>query len=270
MRSYYNTNKLSDVDFLEAIGRARSQQEKILIYFKSLPGRRLAPHQVKAALFPEKTPITSVRRAITNLERDGLLIKTDRMIEGDFGAPVHTWASENKMAIWDEQQSKWEFKKIRVHNEECRKGIDIMQENEIRKFAVEYAKSFRGVFYKWGGDDPSGFDCSGFVIEVLKAVGCLKRIGDWTAAGLFELFEKIPENYIAPGDLVFWSNPAGKIIHVEMIIAGKLSIGASGGGSATITAVDAIRQNAYIKVRPIYSRPAIAGFANPYKPVYNI
>jgi hypothetical protein len=174
------------------------------------------------------------------------------------------------MAIWDEQQSKWEFKKIRVHNEECRKGIDIMQENEIRKFAVEYAKSFRGVFYKWGGDDPSGFDCSGFVIEVLKAVGCLKRIGDWTAAGLFELFEKIPENYIAPGDLVFWSNPAGKIIHVEMIIAGKLSIGASGGGSATITAVDAIRQNAYIKVRPIYSRPAIAGFANPYKPVYNI
>jgi cell wall-associated NlpC family hydrolase len=163
---------------------------------------------------------------------------------------------ENKMAIWDEQQSKWEFKKIRVHNEECR--------------AVEYAKSFRGVFYKWGGDDPSGFDCSGFVIEVLKAVGCLKRIGDWTAAGLFELFEKIPENYIAPGDLVFWSNPAGKIIHVEMIIAGKLSIGASGGGSATITAVDAIRQNAYIKVRPIYSRPAIAGFANPYKPVYNI
>jgi hypothetical protein len=91
MRSYYNTNKLSDVDFLEAIGRARSQQEKILIYFKLHPGRGLAPHQIKAALFSDKTPITSIRRAITNLEQDGLLIKTDRMIEGDLGAPVHTW-----------------------------------------------------------------------------------------------------------------------------------------------------------------------------------
>jgi hypothetical protein len=92
MRSYYNTNNLSYLDFLQAIEKAKSQQEKILIYFKSLPGRGLAPHQVKAALFSEKTPITSVRRAITNLEQDGLLIKTDRMIEGDFGAPVHTWA----------------------------------------------------------------------------------------------------------------------------------------------------------------------------------
>jgi hypothetical protein len=91
MRSYYNTNKLSYSNFLEAIRKAKSQQEKILIYFKSLPGRRLAPHQVKTALFSEKTPITSVRRAITNLEQDGLLIKTDRMIEGDLGARVHTW-----------------------------------------------------------------------------------------------------------------------------------------------------------------------------------
>jgi hypothetical protein len=74
MRSYYNTNKLSYSNFLEAIRKAKSQQEKILIYFKSLPGRR-----------------TSVRRAITNLEQDGLLIKTDRMIEGDLGARVHTW-----------------------------------------------------------------------------------------------------------------------------------------------------------------------------------
>ena len=103
MRSFYNTNKLSNFDFLEAIRKAKSQQEKILIYFKSLPGRGLAPHQVKAALFSEKTPITSVRRAITNLEQDGYLIKTDRMIEGDFGAPVHTWALRDPDPVAGEQ-----------------------------------------------------------------------------------------------------------------------------------------------------------------------
>jgi cell wall-associated NlpC family hydrolase len=145
-----------------------------------------------------------------------------------------------------------------------------MQENEIRKFAIEYAMQFIGKFYKWGGDDPSGYDCSGLAIEVLKAVGCFERKGDTTAAGLFQMYKEISEDYSAPGDLVFWKNSAAKIIHVEMIVKGKLAIGASGGGSATITAADAIRQNAFIKVRPIYSRPGIGGFVNPYKPVYNI
>jgi len=31
-------------------------------------------------------------------------------------------------------------------------------------------------FYLWGGDDPlAGFDCSGFVIEILKSVGILEE-----------------------------------------------------------------------------------------------
>jgi len=145
-----------------------------------------------------------------------------------------------------------------------------MQEIEIRKIAVDYAMQFVGKFYKWGGDDPSGFDCSGLVIEVLKAVGCFKRQEDTTAAGLFLMYDRPSAETTRPGDLVFWNNAAGKIIHVEMIIAGKLAIGASGGGSTTITTADAIRQNAFIKVRPIMSRPGIAGFANPYRPVYDV
>jgi cell wall-associated NlpC family hydrolase len=47
-----------------------------------------------------------------------------------------------------------------------------------RKMAVEYAEKFIGKFYKWGGDDPAGFDYSGLAIEVLKAVGVLPRKGD--------------------------------------------------------------------------------------------
>ena len=105
MRTYYNTNKLAADDFLAAIASAKSQQEKILIYFQSNPGRRFAPHQIKAAIFSDHTPITSIRRAITNLEKDGFLTKTDHMISGDFGSPVHTWELKHFEPIAGKQQS---------------------------------------------------------------------------------------------------------------------------------------------------------------------
>lgn len=139
-----------------------------------------------------------------------------------------------------------------------------------RVFACEYARQFTGTFYKWGGDDPAGFDCSGFAIEVLKAVGILQRKGDWTAAGLFKLFAEIPRKNLAAGDLVFWQKN-NKIIHVEIALNKHLAIGASGGGSNTLTHADAIKHNAYIKARPIDSRPGPRLYADPYRdPFYSL
>lgn len=148
----------------------------------------------------------------------------------------------------------------------------MLLENDIRNLAIEYLKSYLGKFYKWGGDDPSGFDCSGLVIEVLKSCGVLPRAGDWTAAGLFNMFDPVDRDSIRPGDLVFWHGARiASIIHVEMMINESIAIGASGGGSATLTMADAIKQNAFIKPRPIDSRSGIAGFRNPYsKPYYKI
>jgi len=132
------------------------------------------------------------------------------------------------------------------------------------ELATRVAWSFIGRPYIWGGDDPvKGFDCSGFVIEILKSVGLLPRVGDWTAGQLSEMFPKIA----APreGCLVFYSaTPGGSIIHVEYVIDDTRSIGASGGGSSTATAEIASSQNAYIKVRPFRSRANIASFVNPF------
>ena len=111
--------------------------------------------------------------------------------------------------------------------------------------------------YLWGGDDPmAGFDCSGFVIEVLKSAGVLPRDGDWTAEGLRQRFLDAARTTLQPGDLVFWPNATKTTaIHVEMVwrVLGPtaFTIGSSGGGSKTNTLHDAIRQNAYIKVRPV-------------------
>ncbi len=140
----------------------------------------------------------------------------------------------------------------------------LMTNGMRREIALNVAYSYLGTFYTWGGSTPSGFDCSGFCIEILKSVGALPRKGDWTAAALHHKFPIKPANGKI-GDLVFWANMAqGRIIHVEMMINEELSIGASGGGSKTKTRQDAIRHNAFIKVRPIDSRKHIAGFCNPY------
>jgi len=117
--------------------------------------------------------------------------------------------------------------------------------------------------YLWGGDDPlAGFDCSGFVIECLKSAGVLPRAGDWTAEQLFSMFKANPlskEPYA--GCLVFWENP---IAHVELCLDETFSIGASGGGSETKTEADAIKENAYVKIRPIRSRARIYGYVDPF------
>jgi hypothetical protein len=115
-----------------------------------------------------------------------------------------------------------------------------------RSTATKYALSFTGTFYKWGGDDPSGFDCSGLVVELLKAVGILKRGSDYTAAQLSAMFPEVQKP--ARGCLACYGNP---VTHIEYCIDKYHTIGASGGGSATRTIEDAIRQNAFIKIRPV-------------------
>jgi len=139
-----------------------------------------------------------------------------------------------------------------------------MTEQEKRDLALKIAFSYLGTWYIWGGDDPGGFDCSGFVIEILKSVGVLPRKGDWTAQGMAKGFNWPRMNQPQGGDLVFWENAAGKVIHVEMAINGELAVGASGGGSKTLTREDAIRHNAFIKIRPFKSRPGIWGYLSPY------
>jgi len=138
-----------------------------------------------------------------------------------------------------------------------------MDERIQRKLVQRIAMSYLGTFYIWGGDDPSGFDCSGLAVECLKSVGVLPRSGDWTANMLSNKFVVVSEP--KPGDLVFWYDRSDKkVIHVEIYIGSGLSIGASGGGSKTKTIANAIKSNAFIKIRPVASRGGSVEYCDPY------
>lgn len=132
--------------------------------------------------------------------------------------------------------------------------------------ALDYILRFTGHWYKWGGSGPDVFDCSGLACEYLKALGLIARGEDITAAGLAARFPLLPPGQDPKrGDLVFFGNP---IIHIEIVLVPPrgavdgLSLGASGGGSDTLTVADAIRRNAFIKMRPIKRGVSIAGFAD--------
>lgn len=131
--------------------------------------------------------------------------------------------------------------------------------NRKRNLATQVAWSFLGTFYKWGGDDPSAFDCSGFAIEILKTVGIFPRGHDAKASELSKKYKPVYKPY--KGCLVFYDIP---IQHVEFCLDGEFAIGASGGGSNTLTPADAIRDNAYIKIRPIKRERVISGYVDPF------
>lgn len=122
----------------------------------------------------------------------------------------------------------------------------------LRNRAVLYLEKWIGHFYLWSGDDPSGFDCSGLIVEVLQSVGLIKHKSDYSADMLYRKYKDRSREQGHKGCLLFWlNNMQTKAVHVEMQIDDFHTIGASGGGSKTKTIADAIRDNAFVKMRPL-------------------
>jgi len=124
----------------------------------------------------------------------------------------------------------------------------------------DYAMQFVGVPYRWAGDDPmAGYDCSGFIQELLASVG-LDPPGDQTAQGLFDHYDRIGERSPAPniGVLTFYGESVSKIVHVAMLIDPYRIVEAGSGGHLTNSEEAAIKHNAYVRVRHLIQRKPIA------------
>ncbi len=129
----------------------------------------------------------------------------------------------------------------------------------------DYAFKLVGTPYVWAGDDPmKGFDCSGLVIELLKSTGLLPPKFDTTAQGLFNKFIQNGEGSIAGfGSLVFFGKSTNKITHIGFMLDSYRMLEAGGGGSRTLTEADAIKHNAFVRIRPIYTRGDLVAIIKP-------
>ncbi|MFN8076875.1 MAG: C40 family peptidase [Kineosporiaceae bacterium] len=104
------------------------------------------------------------------------------------------------------------------------------------------AARYVGIAYRHGGDDPRGFDCSGYVDYVYNQLGVsLPR----TADGIMDASRRISRSEAVAGDLVFFVN-GGRATHVGIY---------AGDGMM----YDSPRTGKRISLRAVYSSRVVFG-----------
>jgi len=101
---------------------------------------------------------------------------------------------------------------------------------------LDYGRTLEGHPYRWGGNAPGGFDCSGFVYHVFERHGIsLPR----TSYAMFEVGTPVGRSDLRPGDLVFFTTYRAGASHVGIFYGNGMFLhGSSAGGAVIWTGLD--------------------------------
>jgi len=91
MKDYHNTNNESGEGLRKSVDTSKRQNDIILEYFQLCPNDNFTPEEIWKRLFDENTPITSIRRSISNLTDEGKLFKTKEQRKGMYGKKIFAW-----------------------------------------------------------------------------------------------------------------------------------------------------------------------------------
>lgn len=97
---------------------------------------------------------------------------------------------------------------------------------DFSSHVVDYARFYLNAPYLWGGKSIFGIDCSGFTQMVFRMLNIELPRDAWQQAEKGEVVDFLPE--IQPGDLAFFDNDEGRIIHVGIMLDSQQIIHASG------------------------------------------
>ncbi|WNM18378.1 C40 family peptidase [Flavobacterium capsici] len=153
-----------------------------------------------------------------DLSKDGIILNSD-LVEYVTNTkntliPIPLGASLSFLNHDDINIENFEFEGLRVSG--------IKPKSEIVKTSFMYLNAP----YLWGGKTPFGIDCSGFTQMVYKLNGynLLRDASQQATQG--EALSFIEES--EPGDLAFFDNEEGNIIHVGIMMENNYIIHASG------------------------------------------
>jgi cell wall-associated NlpC family hydrolase len=101
---------------------------------------------------------------------------------------------------------------------------------------VGIAATMLGKPYRYGGDSPKGFDCSGLVFYSFDRLGI--RVPR-TAAEQRQVAEKVKKSNLEPGDLVFFRSSKGRVDHVGIYTGdGRFIHAPNAGKSVSYASLD--------------------------------
>lgn len=92
-QTFFNTLNLSGQDLQVAKIETKNQNEVIKLIFTKYPEQEFTPNEVYSLTQRSgyKYLLTSCRRSITTLEKQGVLIKTNHKKQGGYGKPNYCW-----------------------------------------------------------------------------------------------------------------------------------------------------------------------------------
>ncbi len=105
-------------------------------------------------------------------------------------------------------------------------GPGLIRSTNFRAEVEQLAKFFLHTPYLWGGKSLFGIDCSGFSQIVYKMAGLAIKRDAWQQAEQGWVVNFLQE--AKTGDLAFFDNDEGRIVHVGIMLEGQKIIHASG------------------------------------------
>ena len=95
-KMYYNTTNENGSLLKTNTKQAKNQTTLTLSVFQTYPTYTFSADEVWQFLIEneainEQTPLTSIRRAITDLTNEGKIVKTNRKVLGSAGRKTYTW-----------------------------------------------------------------------------------------------------------------------------------------------------------------------------------
>jgi gamma-D-glutamyl-L-lysine dipeptidyl-peptidase len=158
------------------------------------------------------------------------LEKRSFAITGDIISLVPVNAEQNLMLVAGSTLPVWRpyLRQFTVNSETYNSSGEVFygKQKNPRNVIISQALKYFNAPYLWGGRSPFGIDCSGFTQVIYKMVGMRipRDAGEQVKIG-------IPLSFIdesLPGDLAFFDDDEGNIVHVGILWKRNKIIHASG------------------------------------------